>query len=188
MKPGFGVERFRTLKKSVGSWWGGYIDFELDMVTVFQILYYFVFWSLKEHQCFLAGPKGQLSKLYCDWLTDWLTDLLTPWLRQINANILLPDQLELWNFEDWVNVVYEPCPWILYFWDHVRAMLGPCRDHVWPSPTSRPARALKFSRLSKHGLRPMSTKCLLIRTISGPCLDHVGAMFGLALLPDQLEH
>merc|ERR1711954_396808 len=74
------------------------------------------------------------------------------------------------------------------FWDHVRAMFGPCRDHVWPSLTSRPARALKFSRLSKHGLRPMSAECPLIRTISGPYLDHVGTIFGLALLTDQLEH
>ena len=138
MKPGFGVERFRTLKKSVGSWWGGYIDFELDMVTVFQILYYFVFWSLKEHQCFLAGPKGQLSKLLL-WLPDWWTPSLTE---------------------------ADKCKYL----------------------TSRPARALKLSRLSQHGLRTLPMDFLIFGTMSGPCLDHVGTMFGLALLPDQLEH
>ena len=36
-------------------------------------------------------------------------------------------------------------------------MFEPCGDHVWPSLTSRPARVLKFSRLIKHGLRPMSS-------------------------------
>ena len=68
------------------------------------------------------------------------------------------------------------------------AMFRPFREDAWPSLTSRPARALKFSRLSQHGLRPMAAECPLIRTISGPCFDHVGTIFGLALLTDQLEY
>ena len=103
-------------------------------------------------------------------------------------------------------------------------MSGPCWDHVWPSFTSRPARALKFSTLNPNGLRTISMECLFLGTMSGPFWDHVwpsftyrpiralkcstlspnclkdhlygvsifgdyvGTMFGLALLPDQLEH
>merc|ERR1712081_75438 len=52
-------------------------------------------------------------------------------------------------------------------------MSGPCWDHVWPSFTSRPARALKLSRLSQHGLRTLPMDCLIFGTMSGPCLDHV---------------
>ena len=33
----------------------------------------------------------------------------------------------------------------------------------------------------------MSIECLLFGTIPGPCFDHAGTMYGLALLPDQLE-
>ena len=36
-------------------------------------------------------------------------------------------------------------------------------------------------------LRHMCIECLLFRAMPGPCLDYVGTMFGLALLPDQLE-
>ena len=57
----------------------------------------------------------------------------------------------------------------------------------WLSFTPRTARALKYSRLSQHGLRQISMKCILFGTISGPYLDLVWAMFGLALLPDQPE-
>ena len=66
-------------------------------------------------------------------------------------------------------------------------MFGPCSDHVWPSLISRPATALKFSKLSQHGLRPMFTECLLFGAISGPCLDHVGTMFGVAILIGNIE-
>ena len=47
---------------------------------------------------------------------------------------------------------------------------------LWPSFTSRPARTLKFSRLSQHGLMLMSMECLLFGTFSGPFLDHVGTL------------
>ena len=36
---------------------------------------------------------------------------------------LLPDQPELWNFQDWLNMVLETCLWSAYF-------LGPCLDHI----------------------------------------------------------
>ena len=42
---------------------------------------------------------------------------------------------------------------------------------------SRPARALKFSGLSQHGLKGLSIECLIFGTMSGPYLDHVRAMF-----------
>ena len=59
------------------------------------------------------------------------------------------------------------------FWDHVRAMFGPCWDHVLPSSATRPARALKFSRLSQHGLSPMSMVCQLFGAMLWPCVDYV---------------
>merc|ERR1711954_163163 len=64
-----------------------------------------------------------------------------------------------------------------YFWDHVRAMFGPCRDHVWPSFTYRPARALKLSTLYLHGLRHISLGFLFFGTMLGPCWDHVWPSF-----------
>ena len=60
---------------------------------------------------------------------------------------------------------------MLSVWDYVRAMIGPCWDHDWPSFTYRPARALKFSRLDYHGLKPMSI---------GSCQGDVWAMMGPA--------
>ena len=48
---------------------------------------------------------------------------------------------------------------------------------IWPNFTSRPARALKFSRLSQHGIKPMSMECLLFgghsRAMFGPYSDHI---------------
>ena len=50
-------------------------------------------------------------------------------------------------------------------------MLGPCWGHVWPTFTSQPAIALKFSRLSQHGRRPTSLRgCPILWTMSGPLL------------------
>ena len=69
------------------------------------------------------------------------------------------------------------------FLNHANTMFGLCWDHVWPSFTCRPDRALKFSTLDLHGLRPISLEFLFL----GPCQAHVGTMFGLALLQDQLE-
>ena len=64
-------------------------------------------------------------------------------------------------------------------------MLSPCWGHVWPTFTSQPAIALKFSRLSQHGQRPMSLRgCPILGTMSGPCWGHAWPSF----LPDQLEH
>ena len=56
-------------------------------------------------------------------------------------------------------------------------MYGPYGDHVWPSFTSRPARALKFLTLNPSGLRNISTLCLFFGTISGLCWDHVWPSF-----------
>ena len=56
-------------------------------------------------------------------------------------------------------------------------MSGPCWDHVWPSFTSRPAIAMKFSKLNINGLRPISMECLFFGTMSGPCWDHVWPSF-----------
>ena len=137
---------------------------------------------------------------------------------------LLPDQLEHWNFQEWVHMVQGPCLESVYLWgpcqDHVRTMFGltllldqleqwnfhpwdimvkslclwsvyfvdpvrtPCWDHVLPSLASSHARALKFSRLSQNGLRPMSIDHLFL----GPCQGPDGTMYGLALLTDQREH
>ena len=69
---------------------------------------------------------------------------------------------------------------------HARAMLGPFKDHVWPIFTSRPDKALKFSRLGQHGLRQVSMECLLFGPMPGPFLDHAGTMFSLTFLPHQL--
>ena len=63
-------------------------------------------------------------------------------------------------------------------------MSGPCWDYVLPNFTSSLATALKFSRLSQNGLRPMSMDHLFL----GPCQGPDGTMYGLALLTDQREH
>ena len=67
-------------------------------------------------------------------------------------------------------MIYGPSLWSAYF-------SGPCWDHVWPSFTSRPARALKFLTLNPSGLRNISTLCLFFGTMSGPCWDHVWPSF-----------
>ena len=51
-------------------------------------------------------------------------------------------------------------------------MFGPCGNHVWLSFTSRPARALIFTTLDWHDLRPISLECLFFGTMSGPCWHH----------------
>merc|ERR1711954_440759 len=58
------------------------------------------------------------------------------------------------------------------------AYVRPYRDYVWPSFTSRPARALKFSTVNLHGLRTISIECLFFRTMSGPYKGHVWAILG----------
>ena len=60
------------------------------------------------------------------------------------------------------------------------------KESLHKSFASSVARVLKFSRLSQHGLRSIAMECLLFGTMSRPCLDHVGAIFGLALLLNHL--
>ena len=64
--------------------------------------------------------------------------------------------------------------------DHARAIFGPCQGHVCSSFTFWLATALKFSRLCQQGL----AKCIDITffTMTGPCLDHFRALFGLSFL------
>ena len=113
--------------------------------------------------------------------------------------VLLLDQAEHCNFQPWVSMVQGPCLWSPF----LGTKSGPCWDHVWPSFTSRLATALRFSRLSNLVLGPFLWSVYFL----GPCQIHVwtftsfdywvftfedhfdqfGAMFGLALLPDQPE-
>ena len=58
-------------------------------------------------------------------------------------------------------------------WGHIWTIL----DYVWPNFTSRPTRALKFSRLGIYGLSKICIECLLFGTISGPCWDIVWPSF-----------
>ena len=62
-------------------------------------------------------------------------------------------------------------------------------DHARTNPsfTLRPAKALKFSKLSQQGLRHTYMKCPLFGTISRPCFYHVKTTFGLDLLSHELE-
>ena len=100
---------------------------------------------------------------------------------------ILPDQLELWNFQDLVNMVLGSFYGVCTFWDHIRVILGPFWYHVWSSFISQPARALKFWGLSQYGIKDISRKYPFFWFISGPFLDHVGTMFVLILYPDQQE-
>ena len=72
--------------------------------------------------------------------------------------------------------------WVTTFWGHVKVIFEPGLDHIWPNFKYTPARALKFSRLSNHGLWQMSMLWLSFRPMALPGSDHVGTMFGLALL------
>ena len=70
---------------------------------------------------------------------------------------------------------------------HVRAMFRSSLDIFLPNFTSTQSRALKFSRLSQHGIRPMYLPCLFFEPMPGLCLEHFGTMFGLDLLPDKVD-
>ena len=62
-------------------------------------------------------------------------------------------------------------------------MFGPCWDHVWPSFTFRPARSLKYLRLSQFGLMQMSYEVPTFWDhVDAMYIYHAGTMFGLALL------
>ena len=62
--------------------------------------------------------------------------------------------------------------------DYFRAMFGPFGDPVLLCFTSALVWALKFARLTQHGIRHISMNYLLFETMSG-LLDHFGAMLGL---------
>ena len=66
-------------------------------------------------------------------------------------------------------------------WGHIWTIL----DYVWPNFTSRPTRALKFSRFSQPGLISMAV--LVSGTILGPYWENVWTMLGLAFPLDQLQ-
>ena len=61
-------------------------------------------------------------------------------------------------------------------------------DHARTNPsfTLRPAKALKFSKLSQQGLRHTYMKCPLFGTISGSCFYHIKTTFCIYLLSDDL--
>ena len=61
---------------------------------------------------------------------------------------------------------------------------GPFFDYVGNS--SRPNRAVNLKWVIMVW-RHMSIECLLVGTTPGPCLDSVGIISDLALLPDQIE-
>ena len=65
-------------------------------------------------------------------------------------------------------------------------MFGQCKDHVWPIFTSRPDKALRFSRLSQHGLGQEPMICFFFGTMPGPCFDHAGTI--LAQLKFQTSY
>ena len=54
-------------------------------------------------------------------------------------------------------------------------MLGSCLDHVKLSSTSSLDRALKFSRLSKLGIKDLFLEYSNLGTMPRPYLDHVMA-------------
>ena len=58
-------------------------------------------------------------------------------------------------------------------WDHARAMVWPCWDHVWPGFISTLAREVKFSRLSKRHVHGVSIFQHYPRTIFRPCLQNI---------------
>ena len=67
-------------------------------------------------------------------------------------------------------------------------LFGPYKDHVSHHSTnltcnqlSRHARLLKLSELRLMGQRDMSMLCSIRRTMLGPCLGHIWAMFWLFL-------
>ena len=98
---------------------------------------------------------------------------------------LYPDQLELSDFPDWATQSKAHDYFVCAF--YVRAMFGPCWDHVWPGITSIPAIVLKSPWLALLALQDLSNESLLIRSLLGPCFDHVGTIFGQGSVPYQLE-
>ena len=87
-------------------------------------------------------------------------------------------QMGLWNFKTELILPKAYVCEMSTIWDYVRAMFGPFGDPVLPCFTSASVWALKFARLTQHGIRRISMNHLLFETMSG-LLDHFGAMLGL---------
>ena len=83
-------------------------------------------------------------------------------------------------FKFWLKTMKNPQNSILQCWiilgPHQSPMFRQCKDYVWRSFSSSPARYLKFPRLSEYGVGYIFKECLFL----GPCLDHVGIMVGLS--------
>ena len=62
-------------------------------------------------------------------------------------------------------------------------MFGPCCSNVCPSFSSGPAIAVKI--LDSVNM-VLSVECIVFGIMSGPYLDHIGTIFDLTFLPDQL--
>ena len=88
---------------------------------------------------------------------------------------LLPDQLELCNFKDWIKMVKSICLLSVHFLGHVRGHFWPCWDYVCPNFISRPPTDLKW--LNHYDLRLMSMEWLLFEPISMRFLDHACPSF-----------
>ena len=87
---------------------------------------------------------------------------------------LCPDQLKLWNFQDWVNIVLGPYLWIVYY-------LQPCQGQVWTMLGSslaflhyQTSYSPEFSKAgstsSKAHVLGASTLSGSVRALSGPCV------------------
>ena len=72
---------------------------------------------------------------------------------------------------------------IYFLGGHVKALLGPCWDHNEPSSTLRPARSMKFSRLTQHGPSNLSIEYPVHGSMTEPYLDQVRVMVGLVAVP-----
>ena len=66
----------------------------------------------------------------------------------------------------------------------LRTMSGPCWGHIWPSSTLRPAEALKFVKIEWTW---SEANIYGVSIFGGPCEDHVGTLFSLALLISSFQ-
>ena len=189
----------------------------VNMVKGLCLWSFYVWRPCKDHVETMLGLVFLPDQLEHWNFQDWVSMVQGPCLesvylwgpcqdhvRTMFGLTLLLDQLEQWNFHPWDNMVKSLCLWSVYFVDPVRTMLRPCFaslyfqtcqstkifkteskwskahvygssifgtmpgpwwDHLWPSFTYRPERALKFSRLSQHGLLPMSLERLSLGTM-----------------------
>ena len=87
------------------------------------------------------------------------------------------------NFGDSVNLIKRIYISSLQIWDHTKLYLDNVMAifDIWPSFTSRLARALKFSRLSQPFWKGHVDELSIFGTMSGPCSDYIGSIFSVAL-------